>query len=93
MFFYKAASSLLLNDADDEEAYEDEVQGVHKFCVLFQEFSKVCHLFLGCYWLYNNYQPIGVTVHSHCVKSFEGSYSSDVGEGGVAVNCEKHNFS
>ena len=27
---------------------------------------------LGCYWLYKNYQPIGVTVHSHCVESFEG---------------------
>ena len=27
---------------------------------------------LGCYWLYKNYQPIGMTVHSHCVESFEG---------------------
>ena len=27
---------------------------------------------LGCYMLYKNYQPIGVTVHSHCVESFEG---------------------
>ena len=27
---------------------------------------------LDCYWLYKNYQPIGVTVHSHCVESFEG---------------------
>ena len=35
-----------------------------------------------------NYRPIGVTVHSHCVESFEKTYS-DVGEGGVAVNCEK----
>ena len=43
-----------------------------------------------------NYQPIGVTVHSHCVECFEAlkvSYS-DVDEGGVAVNCEKKlNFS
>ena len=38
-----------------------------------------------------NYQPIGVTVHSHCVESFEGIFS-DVGEGGVAVNCEKTQF-
>ena len=47
---------------------------------------------LGCYWLYNkNYQPKGVTVHSHCVESSEVSYT-DVGEGGVAVNCEKTHF-
>ena len=32
------------------------------------------------------YQPIGVTVHSHCIESFEGVYS----EGGIAVNCEKN---
>ena len=36
-------------------------------------------------------KPIGVTVHSHCVESFEGLYS-DVGEGGIAVNCEKTQF-
>ena len=34
---------------------------------------------IGCT---ENYQPIGVTVHSYC----------DVGEGGVAVNCEKPKF-
>ena len=34
------------------------------YCVFFQEFSKVCHI--------HTYQPIGVTVHSHCVESFEG---------------------
>ena len=45
---------------------------------------------IGCT---KKYQPIGVTVHSHCVESFEGISYSDVGEGGVAVNCEKHNFS
>ena len=27
---------------------------------------------LGCYWLYKNYQPIGVTVHLYCVEIFEG---------------------
>ena len=37
---------------------------------------------IGCT---KNYQPIGVTVYSHCVES-------DVGEGGVAVNCEKTQF-
>ena len=48
-----------------------------KYCgFFFQEFSKVCHLSLaqhlaaiGCT---KNYQPIGVTVHSHCVVSFGG---------------------
>ena len=49
---------------------------------------------IGCT---KNYQPIGVTVHSHCVESFEGflqCLQSDLGEGGVAVNCRKtHNFS
>ena len=30
-----------------------------------------------------NYQPIGVTVTSHCVESFEGR----VGRGEVVVNC------
>ena len=42
---------------------------------------------IGCT---KNCRPIGVTVHSHCVESFEKNYS-DVGEeGGVAVNCEKN---
>ena len=46
---------------------------------------------IGCT---KSYEPIGVTVHLHCVKSFEGVNSSDVGEGSVAVNCEKkHIFS
>ena len=45
---------------------------------------------IGCT---KNYQPEGVTVNSHCVeRALKVSYS-DVGEGGVAVNCEKHNFS
>ena len=35
---------------------------------------------IGCS---KNYQPIGVTVHSHYVES-------DVGKGGVPVNCEKN---
>ena len=38
---------------------------------------------IGCT---KNCQPIEVTVHSHRVESFE----SDVGEGGVAMNCEKN---
>ena len=46
---------------------------------------------LGCYWLYKNYQPIGVAVHSHCVRALKVSYS-DVGKGGVAENCEKTQF-
>ena len=51
---------------------------------------------LGCT---KNFQSIGVTVHSHCVESFEDLLqrcrniiiSIDVGEGGVAVI--KHNVS
>ena len=40
-----------------------------------------------------NYQPIGVTVHSNCVASFEGLLKrSDEGEGGDAVNREKTQF-
>ena len=31
-----------------------------------------------------------MTVHSYCVKSFESLFCN-VGEGGVAVNCEKKN--
>ena len=49
---------------------------------------------LGCYWLNKKIPTIGVTLHSHCVESFEGLLHSDVGEGGVAVNCEeKNNYS
>ena len=36
---------------------------------------------IGCT---KKYQPIEVTVHSHCVESFEGRLA----EGGVAVNSE-----
>ena len=43
---------------------------------------------IGCT---KNYQPIGVTVHSHCVESIE-NLLQDVGEGGVAVNCKKTQF-
>ena len=43
------------------------------YCVFFQEFSKVCHLsFASTIGCTKNDQPIGVTVHSHCVESFEG---------------------
>ena len=42
----------------------------------FQEFLKVCYLSLANTRLLlvikKNYQPIGVTVHSHCVENFEG---------------------
>ena len=44
---------------------------------------------IGCT---KNYQPIGVTVHSHCVESFEGLLLRCRREGGVAVNCEKTQF-
>ena len=45
---------------------------------------------IGCT---KNYKPIGVTVHSRCVESFKGLLHSDIGEGGVAVNCEKNTIS
>ena len=41
---------------------------------------------IGCT---KNNEPIGVTVHSHCIESFKVPYN-DVGEGGVAVNCKKN---
>ena len=44
---------------------------------------------IGCT---KNPQPIGVTVLSHCVECFEGLLYSDVGEGGITVNCEKTHF-
>ena len=62
----------------------------------FPEFSKVCNspsLALVCYWLYKKGQPIGGTVHLHSVENFEGLLQRYVGDGGVAVYCEKHNFS
>ena len=31
-----------------------------------------------------------MTVHLHCVESFEGLSYSDIGERGVEVNCEKN---
>ena len=56
-----------------------------------QKFATSSFPALGCYWLYKNYQPIGVAVHSHCVRALKVSYS-DVGKGGVAENCEKTQF-
>ena len=43
---------------------------------------------IGCT---KNYQPIGVTVHSHVLRALKVSYSNE-GEGGVAGNCEKTQF-
>ena len=44
---------------------------------------------IGCT---KNYQPIGMTVHSHSVESFEGLLQRCRREGGVAVNCGKTQF-
>ena len=52
-----------------------------KYCVFFQEFSSA----LGCYWLYNKL-PAN---RSDCTLALHWELYSDVGEGGVAVNCEK----
>ena len=38
-------------------------------------------------------QPIGVTVHSHCLENFEDLLQRHVGEELVAVDCEKYIFS
>ena len=35
-----------------------------------------------------NGQPIGVTVHSHCVENFKDIFQRYVGEGWVAVDCD-----
>ena len=52
------------------------VQGVHLILCFFfknsRKFATTPSTARGCYWLYKNYQPIGVTVHSHCVESFDG---------------------
>ena len=57
-----------------------------------QKFATSPSLALRCYWLYKKGQPIGGTVHSHCVENFEGLLKRYVGEGGVAVICEKTQF-
>ena len=43
-----------------------------KYCVFLEEFSKVCNLSFASTRLLLVVQPIGVTVHSHGVDSFEG---------------------
>ena len=56
---------------------DEELQGVHYILwFFFQEYSKVCHLpprqqHSAAIGYTKNYQPIGVTVHSHCVEGFE----------------------
>ena len=56
-----------------------------------QEFSKVCHLSLArtrCYWLYKKL-PANRSDCTLALRALKGSYS-DVGVGGVAMNCEKN---
>ena len=38
-------------------------------------------------------EPIGVDVYSHCVENFENLLQRYKGEGRVAMDCEKHEFS
>ena len=57
-----------------------------------QKFATSPSLALVCYWLYKKGQPIGATVHSHCIENFEGLLQLYVVEGGVAMNCEKTQF-
>ena len=45
-----------------------------KYCVFSKnsrKFATIPSPALGCYWLYKNYKPMDVTVHSHCDESFE----------------------
>ena len=75
------------------------VQCVQEKLCFFQEFSLICHLTLckhwsavGCTEIGQIGQPIGVTIHSHCVESYENLLQRYVGEGGVAVDNKKTQF-
>ena len=78
------------------DGYSEYVlQGVHEILCFFPRILESLpslprqhSAVIGCA---KKYKPIEVTVHSHCVEGFEGLYS-DVGKGGVAVNCEKTQF-
>ena len=61
-----------------------------KYCVFSRKFATSPSSALGCYWSYKNYQPIGLYTRI-ALRALKVSYS-DVGEGGVAVNCEKTHF-
>ena len=60
------------------------LQGVHQILRFFpknsRKFATSPSPALGCYWLFIALRALKVTY-------------LDVGEGGAAVNCEKHNFS
>ena len=65
-----------------------------KYCVFFQEFSKVgtsASPAPGCYWLYKR-KSQQILYTRIALRAFKVSYS-DSGEGGVAVNYEKTQFS
>ena len=47
---------------------------------------------IGCTEIGQIGQPIGVTVHSHCVESFKKLLQQYVGEGWAAVDNEKTQF-
>ena len=54
-----------------------DLQVVYKILCFFpknsQKFATSPSSPLGCYWLQNKFSArVGVTVHSHCVESFEG---------------------
>ena len=70
------------------------VQGVQENCVVFHEFPlpvlpppRKDLAAIGCTEIG---RPIGVTVHLHCVESFENPLQRCVGEGWVAVDNEKN---
>ena len=71
-----------------------KIQGVHEILCYFsknsRKFAASPSHALGCYWLYKNL-PAN---RSDCTLALRLKVSySDVGEGGVAVNCAKTQFS
>ena len=72
------------------------VQGVQENCVVFHEFPlpvlpppRKDLAAIGCTEIG---RPIGVTVHLHCVESFENPLQRYGGEGRVAMDNEKTQF-
>ena len=67
--------------------------GIYRVFIKYCVFSKVCHLSLASTWLllvvHKSHQPIGVLYTRIALRALKASYS-DVGEGGVAVSCEKN---
>ena len=72
------------------------IQGVHEilwfFPRIFESLPSLPRQHLAAIGWTKKGHPIGATVHSHCVESFEGLLQQYVSEGGVAANSEKTQF-